>query len=132
MTDHYQNPYGVPMQGGMSQPQDQGMAYYGQAGYGGYGVAQGAMNGGYANPGQPGAYAQSNSSSLLGFTNDRFLKGLLIGAAATYLLTNENVQRSTIRGAVKAWSLVQGGVEEMKERFRDAEAEIRAEGSSQE
>ena len=53
-------------------------------------------------------------------------KGLIIGAAATYLLTNENVQRAAIRGAVKAWTLVQGGVEELKERFQDAEAELRA------
>lgn len=70
---------------------------------------------------------QQQSSSLLGFSNDRFLKGLLIGAAAAYLLTNENVQRTAIKGAVKAWSLLQGGVEELKERFHDAEAEIRAE-----
>lgn len=62
------------------------------------------------------------------FINERFVKGLLIGAAAAYILTNENVQRTAIKGAVKAWSLLQGGVEELKERFHDAEAEIRAEG----
>ncbi len=67
------------------------------------------------------------SSSLL--PRDRFLKGLLIGAAATYLLTNESVQRSVIKGTVKAWSLLQGGVEELKERFHDAEAEVRAESA---
>ena len=59
--------------------------------------------------------------------SDRFLKGLLIGAAAAYILTNESVQRTAIKGAVKAWSLMQGGVEEIKERFHDAEAELRAE-----
>ena len=64
-----------------------------------------------------------------GLFNERFLKGMLIGAAAAYILTNENVQRTAIKGAVKAWSLLQGGVEELKERFRDAEAEIRAESS---
>jgi hypothetical protein len=64
------------------------------------------------------------SASLL---NDRFFKGLLIGAAAAYLLTNESVQRTAIKGAVKAWSLMQGGVEELKERFHDAEAELRSE-----
>ena len=69
-------------------------------------------------------YPQQQSSSLL---NERFFKGLLIGAAAAYLLTNENVQRTAIKGAVKAWSLLQGGVEELKERFHDAEAEIRTE-----
>jgi len=69
---------------------------------------------------------QQQSSGLLGFTNDRFLKGLLIGAAATYLITNESVQRTVIKGAVKAWTLVQGGLEEVKERFHDAEAELHA------
>ncbi|GAB6039606.1 hypothetical protein [Endothiovibrio diazotrophicus] len=132
MNEHYQNPYGTPMQGGVSHGQDQAVYPYGQSqggyyyaaapisgasGYGGYGVGT---------AGQAGSSTPSGASSLLGFTNDRFLKGLLIGAAATYLLTNEGVQRATIHGAVKAWSMVQGGVEEMKERFRDAEAEIRA------
>lgn len=58
--------------------------------------------------------------------NDRFMRGLLIGAAAAYLLTNEDVQRTVIKSAVKVWSSVQGGIEEAKERFRDAEAEIQA------
>ena len=75
---------------------------------------------------QAQAYPAQQSSSFFDFTNDRFLKGLIIGAAATYILTNESVQRTAIKGAVKAWSMVQGGVEEMKERFQDAEAELRA------
>lgn len=70
------------------------------------------------------------SSSFFNLGNDRFIKGLVIGAAATYLLTNESVQRATIRGAVKAWTLLQGSVEELKERFQDAEAELRAAESS--
>ncbi|QTR49285.1 hypothetical protein [Candidatus Thiothrix anitrata] len=65
------------------------------------------------------------------FLNERFVKGVLIGAAAAYILTNENVQRTAIKSAVKAWSLLQGGVEELKERFQDAEAEIRAEAGDE-
>jgi hypothetical protein len=61
--------------------------------------------------------------------DDRFLKGLLIGAAAAYLLTNESVQRTAIKGAVKLWGGLQGGVEEIKERFHDAEAELQASDS---
>ncbi len=78
----------------------------------------------------PGAYPAAaaiptvRNTNLL--TNPRFIKGALIGAAVAYLLTNEKVQHATIKTAVKAWSLVQGGVEEMKERFRDAEAELHA------
>jgi hypothetical protein len=90
---------------------------------------------GYPQPGAygaPFAYQQSipvplqtanNNSSL---TNPRFIKGAIVGAVAAYLLTNESVQQGAIKVAVKAWSLVQGGVEEMKERFRDAEAELHA------
>jgi len=58
--------------------------------------------------------------------NPRFIRGALMGAAVAYLMTNEQVQQSAIHGAVRAWSLVRGGVEEMKERFRDAEAELHA------
>jgi hypothetical protein len=68
--------------------------------------------------------APTPAPGLLG--NPRFVRGVLIGAAAVYLLTNENVQQAAIRSVVRVWSLVQGGVEEMKERFRDAEAELHA------
>jgi hypothetical protein len=82
--------------------------------------------GGYAPFPPEYAYYGQPSSSFLNLGSDRFLKGLLIGAAATYLVTNESVQRAAIKGAVKAWTLMQGGVEELKERFQDAEAELRA------
>jgi hypothetical protein len=71
----------------------------------------------------PAARATAPSSHL---TNPRFLKGALFGAVAAYLLTNETVQQNAINTAVRAWSMVQGGIEEMKERFRDAEAELHA------
>lgn len=72
------------------------------------------------------------SSSFFNLGNDRFLKGLLIGAAAAYLLTNESVQRTAIKGVVKLWGGIQGGVEEIKERFHDAEAELQASESHKE
>ncbi|WP_462322492.1 hypothetical protein [Halochromatium sp.] len=84
----------------------------------GAGAVPGAMPGmGYPTP---------TTSSFFNLGNDRFIKGLLIGAAAAYLLTNENVQRTAIKGVVKLWGGIQGGVEEIKERFHDAEAEIQA------
>jgi hypothetical protein len=108
-----QNPHGG--QASMQQPGQYPQQPQSSMGYYGYPM--------YA-PQYAPQYAQQQSSSLL---NERFFKGLLIGAAAAYLLTNENVQRTAIKGAVKAWSLLQGGVEELKERFHDAEAEIRSE-----
>lgn len=55
---------------------------------------------------------------------DSLIKGLLIGAGAAYLLTNETAQRAIIRTAVNLWGAMQGAVEEVKERVRDAEAEV--------
>lgn len=101
--------FGYAQAGGMANPA-------------GYGQHQASAYPGYYAP-QP-AYAARTSSSFFNFTNDRFLKGLLIGAAATYLVTNEDVQRTLIKGAVKTWSMLQGGIEEIKERFHDAEAEL--------
>ncbi|MBF0179019.1 MAG: YtxH domain-containing protein [Magnetococcales bacterium] len=60
-------------------------------------------------------------------SNANLVKGILVGAAAAYLLTNESVQQASIRSVVKLWSLARGGVEELKERFQDAHAEILAE-----
>ena len=122
--DHPMNAYShTPQQGAGAMSQAQGPAM-------GQGMGQ-AMQGQYSHsmgyagyPMVAPQYPQQQNSGLL---NERFFKGLLIGAAAAYLLTNENVQRTAIKGAVKAWSLLQGGVDELKERFHDAEAEIRAE-----
>ena len=96
----------------------------GQQPYPGYGAYY--LVGAGMSPQQQGYYAARPSQPFFNLGNDRFVKGLLIGAAAAYLLTNEDVQRTAIKGAVKLWSTVQGGVEEAKERFRDAEAELQA------
>lgn len=58
---------------------------------------------------------------------DDFTRGLLIGAAATLVATNPTVQQRTIRTAVQLWELVQDGLGEVRERFRDAEAEMQGE-----
>lgn len=64
--------------------------------------------------------------------NPRFLKGALFGAAAAYVLSNETIQHNAIKAAVNVWSMAQGGLEELKERFRDAEAELHASRSAEE
>lgn len=58
--------------------------------------------------------------------NGRFVTGLLVGGAITYVLSNEAVQRSAMRGIMQLWMGLQGGLQETRERFRDAEAEVRA------
>lgn len=88
---------------------------------------------GYAQfaPTYPQVMSQLNppmaQSSLMGtLTSSSFIKGAVIGGVAAYVLTNENVQNGVIKAAVQSWSILQGGIEEMKERFRDAEAELHA------
>jgi hypothetical protein len=86
---------------------------------------------GWAPP--PGANATGGGFlSGLNLQNDAFLKGLLIGAGASLLLSNETVQKNTIATLVKLWAGVQGSVEEMKERFRDIEAELQAQAEEEE
>ncbi len=58
------------------------------------------------------------------FSDACYLRGFLLGSGATLLLTNPGVQRTLVRGAVKLWSFVQGGVEEVKEQFQDIQAEM--------
>ncbi|WP_236845523.1 YtxH domain-containing protein [Campylobacter devanensis] len=62
-----------------------------------------------------GIFGTGNSSD--------FLKGALIGAAATYILTNENAQRAIFKGFAKISTLFECGLEELKERYEDAKAE---------
>lgn len=61
-----------------------------------------------------------------GLLNNRFVTGMVVGGALTYVLTNEAVQRAAINGVMRLWLGLKGGMEETKERFRDAESEIKA------
>ncbi len=70
---------------------------------------------------------QNQNSFLSGVGGNDLLKGALIGAAATYILTNEDVQKKIFKSFAKLSELTTGGVEEMKERFEDAKAEVEAE-----
>lgn len=122
MSQHHYQPFPGAAQYAAGQT---GVGYQAQ----GQGQPQGmgAMQPGMQHPYAYPAYYQQQqppSRSLFSMPSDRFVKGLLIGAAVTYLVTNEQVQRTLIKGVVKTWSLLQGGVEEVKERFGDAAAEL--------
>lgn len=74
---------------------------------------------------QPSQNAQTqNSSFLSNFNNADFIKGALIGAAIGYVLTNEKAQKAIMKTVAKGSQMLQMGVEEMKERFEDAKAEM--------
>ena len=148
--DQYQGGYGHPPAPGNSPPwahQDRHQgghpAYYGppsqaqqlpHPGYGPHPGAHGYQAAAYGP--HPGYYAQpayaphrhdSGLASFFNFRDERFVKGAITGAALTFLLTNDSVQKNGIKSLVKLWSLFQSGMEEIKERFKDAEAEIKTE-----
>jgi len=95
--------------------------YYGDAA-GAAPPPQGAFAGNAA--GAPGAANPANLHRHPGA--DSLVKGIVVGAGVAYLLTNERAQRTVLRTAVHLWKTLQGGVEEWKERLRDAEAEAEA------
>ncbi|WP_323052724.1 YtxH domain-containing protein [Halarcobacter bivalviorum] len=81
----------------------------------------------YINP-QPnqqqfGAPATQNQGL---FNNSDFVKGALIGAAVTFLLTNKGAQETIMKAASKGSELFQAGMEELKERYEDAKAQMEA------
>ncbi len=60
------------------------------------------------------------------FNNADFVKGALIGAAVTFLLTNKGAQETIMKAASKGNEFFQAGMEEMKERYEDAKAQMEA------
>jgi len=69
---------------------------------------------------------QINPNVQTGFNNGDFIKGALIGAAVTYLLTNKNAQNTIMKAASKGSEFFQAGMEELKERYEDARAQMEA------
>jgi len=63
----------------------------------------------------------------LDLQNSQFWKGALIGAAVALLVTNESVQKGVVKTISRLTSVAQTGIEEMKEKFEDAKAEVKAE-----
>lgn len=76
--------------------------------------------GGYQE-GELGAYWLE---SWFNFRNTGYLKGFVIGAGLALVLTNTTVQKTLATGAVRLWTAVQGGVEEVKEHVQDIKAEM--------
>jgi hypothetical protein len=61
-----------------------------------------------------------------GFNNGDFIKGALLGAALTYFLTNKNAQDGLFKAFGKGSELFSAGIEELKERYEDAKAQMQA------
>ncbi|PIE73626.1 MAG: hypothetical protein CSA20_02130 [Deltaproteobacteria bacterium] len=88
----------------------------------------------YQQPAYPqAAYPAPATTSVLGVNlqDTQFWKGALIGAAVALLVTNESVQKSVVKTVSRLTAAAQSGVEEMKEKFEDAKAEVIAESKSE-
>ena len=59
--------------------------------------------------------------------SEQFLLGALLGAAAIWVLTDEELRAKLIKAGMKLYSNLAGGFEEMKEQMADIRAEIAAE-----
>jgi hypothetical protein len=92
-----------------------------------------AKNGNYGNN-----FANTNNASGTGVFGsfsrllpkkgrDKFLLGLALGAAATYLLSDETIRAGLIKTGLKLYTGAAGAVEELKEQFADIQAELGAE-----
>jgi len=67
---------------------------------------------------------QTNLKAWFDYKNPSYVKGAVVGAAVTLLLTNPTVKKAIVKGVVGVWGTLQGGVEELKEQIRDVQAEM--------
>lgn len=59
--------------------------------------------------------------------SEQFLLGALVGAAAAYVLSDEELRGKLVKSGLKLYSNVVGSFEEMKEQVADLKAEVEAE-----
>ncbi|MFT3759640.1 hypothetical protein [Thauera sp.] len=94
------------------------------------GFAQGFAQGMGPMPQQPaadGGFLQNMPAFLRTGNTEQFLLGALIGAAAAWVLSDEELRGKIVKSAMKLYSGVAGGFEEMKEQMADIRAEVEAE-----
>ena len=70
--------------------------------------------------------SQQGNTPKSTFSNGDFIKGALLGAALTYFLTNKNAQEGLFKAFGKGSELFSAGIEELKERYEDAKAQMQA------
>ncbi len=75
----------------------------------------------------PNTFTSKVAQNVNHIFDNKFLLGVVVGGVATYLLTNDDAQKAIIKTGMKLFSKVAGGVEEIKEKIMDAQAEIEQE-----
>ncbi len=90
----------------------------------GMGAAPGA---GAGIPGLDPSLLQGLPAMLRSRHTEQFLLGALIGAAAAWVLADEELRGKLVKAGIKLYAGVAGGLEEMKEQMADIRAEVEAE-----
>nr|WP_320189922.1 hypothetical protein [uncultured Desulfobacter sp.] len=75
--------------------------------------------------------ASTAPSTFLGLDagSSTFWKGAILGAGVALLVTSETVQKAVVKTVSKGMAAASAGVEELKEKFEDAKAEVEAEAA---
>jgi len=70
-------------------------------------------------------------STFLGLDagSSTFWTGAILGAGLALLVTSETVQKAVVKTVSKGMAAASAGVEEFKEKFEDAKAEVEAEAA---
>lgn len=111
---------------------------WGEAGYGamgGMGAEALDMRGpgmGTGIPAMDGGILHSIQGLVGSRHTEQFILGALIGAAAVYVLGDEEMRGKLVKTGMKLYSGIAGGFEEIKEQMADIKAEVAAEKSSAE
>lgn len=97
----------------------------------GYGMGAGGMGGmlgaDYGANAMDAGILQGLPAMLRSRHTEQFLLGALVGAAAAWVLSDEEMRAKLIKTGVKLYSGLAGGFEEMKEQMADIKAEVQAE-----
>lgn len=78
------------------------------------------------NSGATNGFAQGWLGKLQANPTNQLLLGAALGAAAAYVLSNDEMREKIVRSAVRLYSDVAGGVAELKEQVADMQAELQS------
>ena len=117
---------GEAMAGGMYGTDPGFASSWGQATGPAYG-AGGGLHAGLSAAGLDAGLLQGVPAFLRTRNTEQFLLGAMVGAAAAWVLSDEELRGKIVKSAIKLYAGVAGGFEEMKEQMADIRAEVEVE-----
>lgn len=76
---------------------------------------------------QPGGMMSGITNMLPAGRTEQFLLGAVLGAAAAYVLSDEELRGKLMKSGLKLYTSLLGGYAEFKEQLADLQAEVDAE-----